>query len=757
MNISKLCLVLFLAFAFTAPLSAHKYINTSSGLEEPLTYIDISATLFTNEEDVTMSDSLQSKAGKSNRNVMLNAESATIPREINIGLPESGTGAIVYVDGMKHASGLPRAHFHWAGGNAYESIKTMSIIESLIYTGEIGIVVDSKTKMGGELLSGRFTASTSTNGLLRFDGILSGPINKKKGLYFSTGAYFNYDPTNVNAPGRYFIDQKQILQFSLSKRWLTSNLDFIYRYSRCDDNIDNGYSVAPFVYNGNGSITELEGFKIGHDCYMPEDDEVTWRDIVSGEMKSSRLGKMDKRYLHDLSLKYSSITANDWDLRASYHLCLMTPSQYTRIVLSSIHKDGEKFVQNRLVTVEDQKTFDNEFLLEVRKRFSRHNLRLGLDIIYANQYDAGSTFNFAHTVEANPQRLKHNGAYTWNYNNSGLYLDAQRMSVVVYGMDQWQLGRNLRLSTGLRVRYLSNSPICAPFDRETGINNRQTGNFYLGSPNCELKEIPINGFDYSVSEALSWRLTGRLFANVEGFYSLTNKSTLYFKGANIPSLKAIGNAYARCGLSYDNEWMDVACLFSYITSWNNAKIMDVSDSSTGEIIPWTAQYGIRTFGLTLDGNIHFGGFKLHMLGTWQDPRYKNYRNEFNFSGGTKTIDYSGKFVTGISQGMIEFDPSYSWNRYKVWSSIRYYSKQYASRNNLAYFDGHFETFAGFSANLKKYGELALNIVNVLGDKGANGSLDIVDTIEDPDILINYLTSGTYIRPFMVEMSYTYSF
>ena len=69
----------------------------------------------------------------------------------------------------------------------------------------------------------------------------------------------------------------------------------------------------------------------------------------------------------------------------------------------------------------------------------------------------------------------------------------------------------------------------------------------------------------------------------------------------------------------------------------------------------------------------------------------------------------------------------------------------------------FRDLCGFSANLKKYGELALNIVNVLGDKGANGSLDIVDTIEDPDILINYLTSGTYIRPFTIEMSYTYSF
>lgn len=41
------------------------------------------------------------------RNVMLNAESATIPREINVGLPDSGNGASVFIDGMLHAFGLP--------------------------------------------------------------------------------------------------------------------------------------------------------------------------------------------------------------------------------------------------------------------------------------------------------------------------------------------------------------------------------------------------------------------------------------------------------------------------------------------------------------------------------------------------------------------------------------------------------------------------------------------------------------------------
>lgn len=59
-------------------------------------------------------DSLEVADKKSERNMMLNAESATVPREINIGLPEGGNGAIVYVDGVKHAHGLPRSQFHWS-------------------------------------------------------------------------------------------------------------------------------------------------------------------------------------------------------------------------------------------------------------------------------------------------------------------------------------------------------------------------------------------------------------------------------------------------------------------------------------------------------------------------------------------------------------------------------------------------------------------------------------------------------------------
>ena len=46
---------------------------------------------------------------RSDRGVMLNAESATAPRVLNVGLPESESGAVVFVDGMKAGQGLPRS------------------------------------------------------------------------------------------------------------------------------------------------------------------------------------------------------------------------------------------------------------------------------------------------------------------------------------------------------------------------------------------------------------------------------------------------------------------------------------------------------------------------------------------------------------------------------------------------------------------------------------------------------------------------
>ena len=94
---------------------------------------------------------------------------------------------------------------------------------------------------------------------------------------------------------------------------------------------------------------------------------------------------------------------------------------------------------------------------------------------------------------------------------------------------------------------------------------------------------------------------------------------------------------------------------------------------------------------------------------------------------------------------------------RVWASARYYSRQYVSRTNLAYFAGHWETFAGVDWQIVEPLKLSVNFVNVLLQNGAKGSIDVADTITDASLLNGYVMSGSYIRPFTVDFMLTYKF
>ena len=709
---------------------------------------------------------------KSERNMLLNAESASTPREINIGLPESGGGAKVYVDGMAHGVSLPRSQYHWAGAHMFRSNGSIGLMEAVITAGDISVLLDSRTRIGGDRISGDFTIGSSTNGLIRFDGAVDGPVKNSDGLYFSIGAYINNDPTNVNAPNRRFVDQKQMFGFAMRKAWKHSTLDASYRFSVCNDNIDGGYSFAPFVYNGDGTISALSGFRLGKDCYFTADDAVSYMEVRNGRMIHSSLGNMDHRYLHDFSVLFNHKHYGGWDLGAKLHVLYMQPSQSAKIGLAGIDNvttgftsaDGSPYtgyIQNRLVTVDNQEELDVDLRLTADRRFNQnHKLRLGAEILYSQQMHSASTFYYAHTVEANPSRIYKGGLSTWGFNMSGLYYDSDRISVPLYTLYDYNPVDRLLLRTGVRLCPVFERMNHAPRFNDETVNRRVDGFNLADKTLAELRQTDISSLDFAVSEHINLRLVDRLFFVAEGFCSMTSMSGAYYKSERIPTGKSMGNAFGRGGFMYDNKWMNLTALASYITSWNNARVMTVTKQIGGvsETIPWTAQYGIGTLGVTLDGNVHFGGFNMHLLATWQDPRYKNYTNEFVFSDGTKEIiDYTGKHVTGISQLMLEIDPSYTWKKVKVWASARYYSRQYVSRTNLAYFAGHWETFAGVDWKIAEPLKLSVNFVNMLFQNGAKGSIDVADTITDASVLENYVMAGSYIRPFTVDFMLTYKF
>ena len=711
------------------------------------------------------------KIEKQGSNMMLNAESATVPREINIGLPAGSNGATAFIDGANGSYALPNAYQHWVGSNGFVSAGSVPLMETVIRLGNIGIMVKSNTRLGTEQTKGIFTAGTSTNGLIRFDGSLTGPLSKAKGWYYSLGAFVNYDPTNVNTPSRKFVEQMQMYQASLSKRWTDSSIDFIYRLSHCNTTKNTGYTDAPFIYNGDGSIGSLNGFRIGKDCYFPADDAVKYMDLQTGQMRSAYMNELDNQYFHDFTIKARHAHASGWNFDAVLHTCFYQPSTNIQTTLAGLVtpdrtagmtlSDGSSYdgmVQKRLALVNQSSSIETELLLRAERVIDNHKISTGLSMLYLNQMRASSTFNFAHTATADPERILYKGEGTWGLNSGARYHDGWKVQAFVYAIHDWQATDRFMMRTGVLIKPLRQTVNAACLIDGDDRNKRVNG-FNLADKNlCELQELNFTKLDWAVSEHMDFRIVDRLFFMAEGFYNVKAKGINEYRSYRLPSAKPSITALGRAGLTYDNKWMDIAALFSFIRTWNNSTVISVVDPVGGDTIPWTAEYGISTPGITLDGNVHFGGFNMHALFTWQDPRYKNYDNEFKWDDGTSTkIAYTDKYVTGISQCMLELDPSYSWKKVKVWASVRYYSRQYVSRTNLAYFNGHWETFAGVKWDIGKGIDLAVNIVNPLFDKGAKGSIDAVDTIDDPSLLQGLPVAGTYIRPFTVDMMVTYKF
>ena len=715
-----------------------------------------------------------SKKTNGDRGVMLNAESASVPRDISIGLPTSDSGASIVEDGVKHSYSFVKGRYHWAGGNAYSSAKLRSLAESIIKTGDIGIVLESTTKTGGDRLEGAFSFKTSTFGQINLDAAVSGPI--RKGWYYSVGAFVNLDPTSVNAPGRVFVDNRQIFKAAITKRWTNAEFNIFYKFSLSKDNL-GGYSEAPFIYNGDGSVSAIKGYKIGRSCYFPADDHITYMDLMTGEIKKGNMGKMDDRRVHDIVLKGVFNTSSGWLLKGTLHGCLAPENRWAKSVLSGIDKaeggflkngkavtlsDGTPYngdIQNRVVSIVDARSLDVTALFEAGKKWARHELDLGLELATVHQYERTSATRMAHTVSADPVRLYMDGQETWGHNMNSQYVSGYRNVAVVYGFHNWNVTDRFFVKTGVRVRALNQSCDGA-HNLDGDVSNSKTDGFYLKNGVAKVTNVTLNRLEGHATLYGTYRLAKGLYLMGEGFYSLTNKAMSYFKTTNVPSLKAIGNAMGRGGLMYQNSWMNVTGMVSYITCWNCAATVSVTEQINGqsETQDYTAQYGMGNLGFNLDGNVHWGGFNLHLMCTVQDPKYKNYDNTFVFSdGSTKTISYNGKYATGISRVELEIDPSYTYKDWRFWLSARYFSRQYASRTNLAYFNGRWETFGGVDWNVIKGLKLSLNVVNWLFQTGPKGSIDSVDTISDPADLQGILMAGKYMRPFEVNLSISYKF
>ena len=148
----------------------------------------------------------------------------------------------------------------------------------------------------------------------------------------------------------------------------------------------------------------------------------------------------------------------------------------------------------------------------------------------------------------------------------------------------------------------------------------------------------------------------------------------------------------------------------------------------------------------------FMGFSFHGLLTLRAPRYRDYRFEPVFSDGVQLVyDFSGKSITGTSPVEIELEPSYEYRKWRIWLSARYYGKSYINITNTLFFKPHWETFGGIDLAMNDHVSFSLNVVNFLNQIGASAGIQEASLATDPTPFFNYLTSGSFIRPFTLEM------
>lgn len=258
-----------------------------------------------------------------------------------------------------------------------------------------------------------------------------------------------------------------------------------------------------------------------------------------------------------------------------------------------------------------------------------------------------------------------------------------------------------------------------------------------------------NGLNYAVSISPTYNITHNFGLTGEVNFLKQYRHLEAYSGTSLPHYNNRPFILGRAGIFYNSDFVNLVSVFTYARRSNDySRLTVMSENPNEDPVMVGASSGIQTMGWTTDAMFTpFKGFKFHFMFTYQDPKYTGYK----FEAFNKQYDFSDKTVTKQSKIIIELDPSYTYDRFNIWASFRYYSRQYANVGNSVYFNGRWETFAGASYKFNKTITANLNLVNLFNQHGAQGTISGSELITDGSRYAGTLMAGNYIRPFTVEL------
>ena len=288
--------------------------------------------------------------------------------------------------------------------------------------------------------------------------------------------------------------------------------------------------------------------------------------------------------------------------------------------------------------------------------------------------------------------------------------------------------------------------------------------YHLGATAPDGTVIAPTPFKYdwlnmAFTAALTYKVNKNFGLTADFTYNTQRPKMNDFSPAEMPNTGRISIPLGRAGIYYNNKWVSLTSLVSYIGKTNNNSTLNLINPNDSHDVKASAlTYDIQTIGWTTDAVLKpFKGFDLHLLFTYQMPKYKRYETSVTFSDGTvSSINATGNIVTEIPKVLVEIDPSYTFlnDALRIWASFRYFSKTYANIKNAYYFNGRWETFGGVEWKANKHFTLGATVINFLNQTGAKGSIAGAELVDKADAAQynGAWMAGSYIRPFTVEFS-----
>ena len=721
-----------------------------------------------------------------NRNVMLNAASANGPREIQIGLPSADVNVLENGLPVTFATNPHSVNSNWRSDASHSHVGLLKISETAITTGNIGYAVNSWTKLGEKGFHGSLNYKANHFGQQEYSLNLNGSIGEN--WFYSANMYQDFDPGTFKIRSSQYQDRTQIYKVALTRLYDKGRgeLTAMYHYSNSHPLYTFATQSAPFIYVGDGSVKEYGKFKLGTTSYLPVDANMTYMDMRTGEIKETSLydaeGNRSSQFF--LSNKYRWDNGMTWNISARYdhaHGALVYQSpmslmnvkgnpayNYMLITPEGKHENytGE-YVQSRMSCLNSGDI--DEFLLtsELIKKFSTSTLRVGVnewlyDIDYTSNttmYDQSVPNDGSYAVrlyDANKRDY-----YFYDYNkNASEYYKGKENKLALYFTHDWDISKKLNVYYGARFEWQTIKGENAAVKNSAGDYVGRFANYHLGATAADGTKITPADLDYSwlnydFTAALTYKMTEKFGFTGDFTYIVQHPKFENFSPATLPNTNKISVPLGRAGIYYNNKWLSLTSLISYISKTNNNSTLNLQHGQ--EIMAAPLTYDIQTWGWTTDAVMRpFKGFELHALFTYQKPTYKKYETSVVFSDGYEgKINATGNIVAEVPQVLIELDPSYMITpKLKLWTSFRYFSKTYANINEAYYFNGHWETFGGVNWDVNKHISLGCTVVNFLNQTGAKGSIAGAELItkEEAKDIKNCLMTGSYLRPFTVEFT-----